>query len=203
MSLDIEILKIRQGEVQRFSRLLDLAFDFGFWGFQESYLHFYPYHSAYIIYDSEWCRVKFDINSGDLLRGYGMRVRYGRKHAPNTVSTMLWNGEECWCWHEIPEALMFLDGFSPQETVDEYRAKGRWGFMEAEITQKTNSRLESDAKIHALIWKKYGRRLFELFDLRHSELWNQYVSFFAKYQKLSGSMAIHSDSPVPDKDRIC
>lgn len=203
MSLDIGIFKIRQREMQEFSRLLESAFNFEAWGFQESYIHFDPYHSVYIICDSEWCRVKFAVNGGDLLHGYGMSVRYGRKHAPDITSTMVWNGEECWCWHEIPEALMFLDGFSPQETIVEYHTKGRWRFMEAENTQKTNSRLESNVKMHALIWKKYGRRLFELFDLRHPELWNQYVSFVAEYHKLKGSTTIHAGLSVPDNDKIC
>jgi hypothetical protein len=41
-----------------------------------------------------------------------------------------------------------------------------------------------NGSLHHNIWKYYGRRLFELFDLRQPDLWNRYVKYLMEYYRL-------------------
>lgn len=100
---------------------------------------------------------------------------------------MEWNGEQCHCWHRSPEIFFFLEGYSPKDIVD----KG-WDFVPA-IRQYWSSEEGSDLrisyhsefvlKLEALIWERYVQRLFELFDLRHPESWEQYRQFLKEFYK--------------------
>ena len=83
-----------------------------------------PRSTQHLIYDSEWCKVKFPFDSsGDQFDfNTHLHVYYGRLHAPGGDSFMIWNGEKCWCWHRVDDALNFLDGLSPEEAIKvEYR----------------------------------------------------------------------------------
>lgn len=156
------------------------------WGFKESYR---SGKDIRLIFDSEWCRVKFVWSGWELYAGYQMSIYYGRLHAPSDAQTMIWNGEECRCWHPLTgmsSVLDFLDGLLPQESVNSH------GFppvikeyMQSEICkqlEKQHRHPESTVRMHALVWERYGTRLFGLFDLRRPKLWEQYRAWLkARY----------------------
>jgi hypothetical protein len=72
------------------------------WGFQLTYKDFDPsFVSRTLIYDNEACRVKIEYYLERWKREDYIEVRYGRKHASNTEGTIVWQGEECHCWHRI------------------------------------------------------------------------------------------------------
>jgi hypothetical protein len=53
--------------------------------------------------------------------------------------------------------------------------------------------------MHKSIWKTYGQNLFELFDLRRPDLWEQYRKFLKEYYDIKGrSPNIH-----PPLDQVC
>ena len=48
-------------------------------------------------------------------------VSYGRLHAPFDKNIMLWNGQNCHCWHLINGILLFLDNRSPVDiSMEDY-----------------------------------------------------------------------------------
>jgi hypothetical protein len=49
------------------------------------------------------------------------------------------------------------------------------------------------------IWEYYGQRLFELFDVRRPELWEQFAHFIKEFHKIKRSNSY--DYVAPDK--IC
>jgi hypothetical protein len=171
------------------------------WGFKESYRSAKP---AKLIYDSEWCRVKIEFaewappyQSTD----YAVRIYYGRLHASNQTDTMIWNGEECWCWHLVSEGLHFLDGHSPEytakslyshELLDKYRETVRSKDLRHKL-------IEWEIRKHAYIWEHYAPRLFELFDLRRPDLWEQYRLFLKQVYDLEG----RSPAVKPPADKVC
>jgi hypothetical protein len=185
---------------QEFSRVFQKHFDFKRWMFQESYIS--PKRNPVIIYDSELCRVKIRIYV-DGNHQYDQRdhiqVYYGRLHASNNEEFINWNDDKCLCWHRIDYALNFLDGLSPEEAskvefrpsvIEMFRNSGNFSGMPHPIWM---------AEMHSTIWNHYGQRLFELFDLRRPELWEQYRLFIKEFYKSKGSRR-HSDLPA---DKIC
>ncbi len=70
-----------------------------------------------MIYDSEWCRISLAWDGWDALGGNSINIHYGRLHAPDEKTVMLWNGEECYCWHDFDYVLHFLDGRNPAEAA--------------------------------------------------------------------------------------
>lgn len=136
-----------------------------------------------------------------------MHIYYGRTHALNDKWVMDWNGEDCHCWHNDLDALRFLDGLSPQEAVDQLRVHGQQPHIAEQFRRSAlGKKLDRDyhaewmARMQATIWEHYGQRLFELFDVRHPELWKQYGRFIAEFHKISGSKAIPG---FPSDNKIC
>src|SRR5687768_1285911 len=159
--------------IQEMTRLAENFLHLALWNFKENF------HSAKLgnlIFDSEWCRVSLIWGGWDYLGGNTIHIRYGRLHAPNEKATMIWNGEECRCWHDFDYALHFLDGRAPVDAVKlNYSHPITDPFYEAEFRQKFHHRQpEWLAQMHMTIWQHYGKRLFELFDLRRPDLWQQY-----------------------------
>jgi hypothetical protein len=200
--------------------VLQQTLDFKAWGFRFAYSHIYPEHQhiPYAIFDSEKCRVMFALTAGGRYqRGPTMSVYYGRLHAPNVGEIIVWNGEECWCWHGWPgvnQALNFLDGLSPQDAVDQMRVKQQpWPdvpqqFMHTEAAKKLmwNGYLTPElwVNMQKVIWAHYGDRLFDLFDLRRPDLWEQYVLFVREYYRIIGRVERTRPKGIPSsEDKIC
>ena len=157
--------------------------------------------SKKVIYDSEWCRISFTWGGWDYGSGNNILIHYGRLHAPNEKSTMIWNGEECYCWHDFDYALHFLDGRLPAEAVElNYSHPVTNPFYEDEFRKKFHRRQpEWLAQIHLTIWQHYGNRLFELFDLRRPELWQQYQQFLKEVYDNEGRIP----AIKPAMDKVC
>lgn len=145
-------------------------------GFTESYRSSNP---GTVIYDFKWCRLNIIWGGWDYSVGNNINIRYGRLHAVNEKATMIWNGEECRCWHRVEHPLHFLDKRTPIETANlNYSHPLIKPFHEEEFRQKFYHRQpELVSQIHLAIWQHYGQQLFDLFDLNQPELWLQYKQF--------------------------
>jgi hypothetical protein len=199
-------------ECPSFIEMLEHVLDFKTWGFRLAYTHIYPIgHPPYVIYDSEKCRVKFALMPGDRYQsGFDMSVYYGRSHAPNVGDIITWNGEECWSWHRVNEAINFLDGLSPQQAVDQAKVKRQWWpdvpwqFLQTEVAKKLmingDFTPELWVNMQKVIWTHYGERLFDIFDVRHPDLWEQYVLFAREYYRIRGRP---SSKNFPAEGNIC
>jgi len=149
-----------------------------------------------IIYDSEWCRLRFGYSRRFPPDDHELYILYGRLHASNEDEIMLWNGEKCYCWHGIGLThLYFLDGFSPAETLNSSingrLPDGIGGFRESDLGRQL--RREGGPRYgivrQSVIWKHYGLRLFELFDLRRPDLWEQYTDYLKEYYRIRDEKA--------------
>lgn len=165
------------------------------WGFKLAYSKSSEYSNGYplhkVIYDSEWCRIQFAAyqrrsSPPDM---HDVYVWYGRLHAPDEGEKMTWQGEECRCWHSIGFThLFFLEGLSPSETLN-HPSLAVFEKARSSEYDKIRSELGEFSPIHreSLIWEQYGLRLFELFDLRHTDLWDKYKIFLKEYYQKSSS----------------
>jgi hypothetical protein len=184
--------------IQEMSRVAQSFLDLAAWGFKESYR---SVKSGNLIYDSEWCRVNFVWAGWDYRGGNSISIYYGRLHASNENTTVIWNDEECYCWHRFEYAIHFLDGRAPVDAVKMNLSHPiKNPFYEPEFRKKFQGRQpEWLAQMHATIWKHYGKRLFELFDLRRPDLWNQYRQFLKEFYDIKGR------SPIikPALDKVC
>ncbi|NTW99282.1 MAG: hypothetical protein HGB35_05010 [Geobacteraceae bacterium] len=154
-----------------------------------------------LIYDSQWCRISLIWGGWDQVGGNNMHIRYGRLHAPNEKIMMLWQGEECRCWHRIEHALHFLDGHAPADVARlRYSHPTLDPFYEEDIRKRFPRRqLEWLAQMQVTVWQQYGQRLFDLFDLRQPELWQQYRQFLKEVYDIHGR-----DSDIkPPMDKVC
>jgi hypothetical protein len=172
--------------------------DLNAWGFQESYRVLKP---GKLIFDSEWCRLNFIWNGWDPQGGNTISIRYGRLHALNDTAVMVWENEKCRCWHDFDHALHFLDGSSPSDTVKMiYSHPVTNPFFDDQVRRNFHRRQpEWLTKMHAAVWQHYGKRFFELFDLRRPDLWTQYQQFLQEFYDIKGrSLAIK-----PPSDKVC
>ena len=166
-------------------------------GFRESYQSAEP---ARLIYDSEFCRLKLFWDGWDHLNGNMIGIRYGRLHAPSDKVLLTWNGEECHCWHDVNHALHFLDSRTPAEAVKLiYSHPVIAPFFTEEIRHRIIHQADWLAEMHATIWKHYGERFFELFDLRQPNLWEQYRQFLKEFYDIKGRSRIIK----PSLDKVC
>ncbi len=192
--------------LQSLIKLVERILPFGKWNFQQTYSYAAVESPTFVIYDSEWCRVRLSIGGGDRFGGPEMTISYGRSHAPNNEFIMIWNGEECHCWHPVSYALDYLDGSPPCEAIERLRLKDTWSQIQEEFRQSElgrslkNNHPEFTTRMHASIWEHYGQRLFELFDLRRPELWDEYTRFVVEYRRLQGHKPL---SGYPSFDKIC
>jgi hypothetical protein len=159
-----------------------------------------------VVYDSEWCRIAFNWERWEVYRGNSIDVTYGRLHAPDGSATMKWKGEECYCWSSkmgVRPVLDFLDGLTPHES---FNKKGLPRIIEEtrqtdwfkNMAEKRRGP-ELTLRIEAKVWSHYGVRLFELFDLRRPDLWEQYRKFLKEYYDIKG----RSPYIKPPLDQVC
>jgi hypothetical protein len=171
--------------------IIEDLFETKSWNFKLSYSILKEYNREYfrgffmrrIIFDSEWCRVRFDAyqRRNAYPDMYDVSIRYGRLHAPNESDFQTWQGETCWCWHSIGSShLFFLEGVSPAEYLERPRLPEYGAVISTKYELGDFSPLARESNI----WKYYGRRLFELFDLHQPDLWNRYVEYLKEYYRL-------------------
>ncbi len=179
--------------------------DFTFYGFQISYQDL-ERHNPYVALDSEWCRVSFRLDIDQFPKDDTLKIRYGRLHAPYDQSVIKWQGKSCFCWHRVFHAVYYIDGLSPDEVI-ENEDIGKFPQIINKLlkSQQGKQYLETYYPIfqiasHSLLWAKFGKRLFEIFDLRRPELWDRYSQFIKEYY------SIRELKPVPgypNDDEIC
>ncbi|MDD1776274.1 MAG: hypothetical protein LUP94_02860 [Candidatus Methanomethylicus sp.] len=184
--------------IHEMNRIAQSLLDINLWGFKESYR---AIESSKLIFDSKWCRLNLIWDGWDYLGGNTISIRYGRQHAPNDKAIMIWNGEECHCWHDVNHALHFLDGRSVEDAVKMINSHPLLKpFFEEEYRKEFKRRQpEWLAKMHAAIWQNYGESFFELFDLRQPELWEQYRHFLKEFYDTKG----RSSFIKPPLDKVC
>ena len=160
---------------------------FNRWEFIESYR---SNKDGRIIFDSQWCRIKFVWNGWEINGGNTISIYYGRLHAPSNDIKMIWNGEECHCWHREELALHYLDGHTPEDTAKSiFTHRVLKEYKQSEIGQNlSGSRRQPEwlVRMHAATWVEYAPRLFEIFDLRRPELWDQYRKFLKEVYDIKG-----------------
>lgn len=179
-------------------------------GFHLSYV---SQTSNKVIFDSKWCRFKVYLYGGryPMPSEEELYISYGRLHAPDEEPYMMWNDQECHCWHDIRFlCLFFLEGYSPQDIDSEYSSvpfENEYQESEHGSQLRKDNPAEFGFRLQSLIWERYGQRLFELFDLRHPDLWQQYQEFLAEYYKLKNWQPLPlgkgMSSPVPSPWMIC
>jgi hypothetical protein len=167
-------------------------------GFKESYRSAKP---GKIIYDSEWCRISLIWGGWDQSDGNSINIRYGRLHAPNEKLTFSCKGEDFRCWHRVEHPMHFLDGRTPADVAKlGYSHFLITPFYDKEILQKYSRRQpEWLAEMHLTIWQHYGQKLFELFDLRKPEYWQQYQRFLKEVYDIEG----RNPAIRPSLDKVC
>jgi hypothetical protein len=184
--------------IQEMTQLAESFLNLTHWDFKES---FHSKNSGDLIYDSPQCRVNLVWGGWDATDGNTISIYYGRLHAPNEKRTMIWNGDECHCWHRVEHALHFLDGTTPVDAAKlNYSHPIRAPFYEEEFLQSFRRRQpEWLVKMHAAIWDQYSKRLFELFDLRRPDLWEDYRQFLKEFYDIKG----RSSFIKPPLDQVC
>ncbi|RPI92502.1 MAG: hypothetical protein EHM40_12810 [Chloroflexi bacterium] len=157
-----------------------------------------------VIYDSQWCRIRIEFAEWAppfQTTDYAVDIYYGRLHAPNHVKTTVWNGEECWCWHSVSKGLHFLDGRTPEYTAKNIHSHDLLRkYQETTLYEDLRNRLvEWEIRKHIYIWKHYAPRLFELFDVRQPNLWEQYRQFLKEMYDIKG----RRPNIKPPLDKVC
>jgi hypothetical protein len=75
-------------------------------------------------------------------------------------------------------------------------------YQQSELGQSfTGKRRQPEwlAQMHATIWRHYGKRFFELFDLRQPDLWGKYRQFLKEVYDIKG----RSPRIKPPLDKVC
>lgn len=186
--------------IEEMTRIADSFLNLALWGFKRTYLSKHP---GKLIYDSEACRINIVWGGADPLGGNSISIYYGRLHASNEKATMNWKGEECYCWHRFELALHFLDRCTPgyaskkiytHSLIEQYKQSDLGKNLAGERHQP-----EWLARMHNVVWQQYGKRLFDLFDLQHPNLWEQYQYFLKEVYDIKG----RSPNIKPSLDKVC
>ena len=174
-------------------RLIEENLEIKRWNFRLTFTKFIEPRNIKIIYDSEWCRIKFMFSRMHYPETDEILVEYGRLHAPNEESLIPWNGDMCRCWHNILDPLRFLDGLTPSEAyeqaiVDNQLPSAVRYFRDSQRGQELLKEYppKSAIALQSTLWKTYEKKFFELFDLRRPYLWEEYRDFLKAYYKLLG-----------------
>lgn len=115
---------------------------------------------------------------------------------------------------ELPRALKeFSESIKEEKYKDEIRAL-QWAaesIREEKYPGELSSGMWSQAKYfskaHAFLWKSYGQRLFDLFDLNRPDLWEEYRRFLKEYYELMDEKSKQRNFPIypydPPKHKVC
>ncbi len=186
--------------------LIEENLDINHWNFRLTFKKFLKTSHIKIIYDSDWCRIKFMFSRMRFPDTDELTIEYGRLHAPNEESFMMWNGEECRCWHNVLFPIRFLDGLTPTDTFKQVNVDKQLplivrNFRESKLGKNLFNEYPPKATIvlHSVLWGHYGKKLFELFDLRRSDLWDDYKKFLKEYYSLTEVKASYG----PPYENVC
>jgi hypothetical protein len=176
------------------------------WGFHVSHKSFKHPTDLRVIYDSLSCRVSFFFSRERFSTHDEFWITYGRLHAPNSGQYMEWQGEQCHCWHHIDEPLFFLDGLSPSNIMDRVKMTEHHPTVIDEFKESAMGKTLLEQYYpyyllvqHSVIWQQYGQRLFDLFDFRRPDQWQQYQQFLKELYNTAGRKPRYS----PPKDKVC
>lgn len=200
------ILQKRQMAFNKVKQLIDQILEPQKWGFQESYRDVSAGKLFSVIYDSQWCRIRFDETSAARQWGRNdLTIDYGRLHAPNDERSFIWEGERRWAWWgEWYTTLSFLEGIPPQKAVEYPKPDFIQPYWE-KVLQAEDGNAEAVLRMERAIWEHYGVRLFEVFDLRRPDLWElfeKYVEECYQIQKTKG-WRWPIDDLLPPPWKIC
>lgn len=184
--------------IQEMLRLIQNFSNLETWGFKESYR---TVKDPELIYDAEWCRIALVWSGWDYGRGNTISIHYGRLHAPDENATMIWNGEECYAWHKLNPTLHFLDGYTPSEAVKLTHASTVTSKYYGDDYLEKFYRRQPEwlMTMHMEVWEHYGKRFFELFDLRRPDLWEGYRQFLKEFYDIEGRPSFIN----PPEDKVC
>ena len=174
-------------------QLIEDSLEIKGWYFSPTYTKFIKPNNYKLIYDSEWCRVKFLFSRMHYPETDKLLIDYGRLHAPNEEPFMVWNGERCRCWHNVLDPLRFLDSQTAsavqgQSAADKKLPSIVRDFRKSKLGKKLLNEYptKSTLVLQDTLWTHYGERLFEIFDLRRPDLWEEYRRFLKEYYSLLG-----------------
>ena len=174
-------------------KLIEENLDIERWNFHVSFTKFIKPRNIKVIYDSEWCRIKFMFSRMHFPETDKIMIEYGRLHAPDEESFITWMGEACRCWHTILDPLRFLDGLTPAEACEQVMKDKELpsAVKNFRLSQRGEELLKeyppkSVIVLHSTLWKTYEKKLFELFDMRRPGLWEEYRHFLKEYSGLLG-----------------
>jgi hypothetical protein len=215
--ISVEFPKILQ-EIEEFLRPNDN-------GFELIHVGAVPNTLPSILYQSKQCKLRIQSLRDRPYEKIEIYVRYGRLHAPLDKDTIIWNDDKCYCWHSLESdpVLNFLDGLSPADIVNrnyetpravkefsESTKEARYKEEIAALTGKGGkfwSPAEFFSKKHAFLWKYYGQRLFDLFDLNRPDLLEEYRHFLKEYYEHSDKKSKQKNFPIypydPPKHKVC
>jgi hypothetical protein len=170
-----------KNEFPKLIQMIESSIDFKRWGFELTHAGVFPQYLPYIVYQSYQCKIRIRWEQDRPYESPKLYMNYARLHAPIDEYLMLWNGEKCYCWHQIGKVLNFLDGLSPSDT-----SNGEFMLpLKMKIFSEKNKSLARDQeyiiKLNAYIWDGYGQRLFDVFDLHQPDLWSKYMNFLKEY----------------------
>jgi hypothetical protein len=175
-----------QDKYNDFPALVDAVtshLDYKKWGFEIIHSGKLFDFSSAIIFQSEFCKVRVWTFRDRPYEQSEIYYSYGRLHAPNEKNTIKfdkWGGREYHCWHNhlnLYLVLCFLDEVSPQELVGKKFPYFPDILLKFEKEASGWPHHERFARQQNVIWNHYGQRLFELYDYRTPNLWNQYIGF--------------------------
>jgi hypothetical protein len=153
------------------------------WGFIKT---FQSEKGNMVIYDSEFCRVKFLVGASDYYPMFDTKIYYGRLHALDNEDYIHWNSEKCICWHWniIGLAIPFIKKILPQELAENTAEIWESLVKPLNVDYPSFDYIEYPLRLHAKIWEFYGKALFSIFDLRNPELWEEYSKYSNEYNEV-------------------
>ncbi len=155
------------------------------WGFSKNIRFPSDNQKGTVIYDSQFCRIKFVLESSDYFPQHDTKVFYGRLHAPENEDSILWNGESCRCWHKniLGLTLPFIEGISPQQLAENLSETWKPLVEKLNVNYPSSDDVEYPLRLHSKIWEHYKEKLFSIFDLRNPELWEEYSRYSNEYNE--------------------
>ena len=171
-------------EYESFVDSINKSIDLERWGFVQTYSSVDKEKLPFIvIYDSQQCRVRFEYYKPDFGGVYHetreVQILYGRLHTKSdspSVAVLKEDKVVSYHWHSIYYYILkFLDGMAPKDAM--YTTKDHFPILQ-EFKEL------STIKLHNKIWEYYGKRFFDLFDMRNPELWERYVVYCNEVKRL-------------------